>query len=185
MAEIDDVMSAVKELRNEVEKKSADQEKINKLQSALDASEKKNQELVKKQAELENAQREIAAKQEEIEKLAKASGDNSERIKELEKEIALHSAAPAGASDAWKNSEEHIAFKEYFLRGEGSKTMRTDTDVQGGYLVHPEFASDILRQLHDASPIRSFLFALIFQLPNMLVKLRNLRRAKTSSIPRP
>ena len=27
MAEIDDVMSAVKELRNEVEKKSADQEK--------------------------------------------------------------------------------------------------------------------------------------------------------------
>jgi response regulator RpfG family c-di-GMP phosphodiesterase len=110
MAEIDDVMSAVKELRNEVEKKSADQEKINKLQSALDASEKKNQELVKKQAELENAQREIAAKQEEIEKLAKASGDNSERIKELEKEIALHSAAPAGASDAWKNSEEHIAF---------------------------------------------------------------------------
>lgn len=48
MAEIDDVMSAVKELRNEVEKKSADQEKINKLQSALDASEKKNQELVKK-----------------------------------------------------------------------------------------------------------------------------------------
>lgn len=87
MAEIDDVMSAVKELRNEVEKKSADQEKINKLQSALDASEKKNQELVKKQAELENAQREIAAKQEEIEKLAKASGDNSERIKELEKKL--------------------------------------------------------------------------------------------------
>lgn len=41
--------------------------KISKLQSALDASEKKNQELVKKQAELENAQREIAAKQEEIE----------------------------------------------------------------------------------------------------------------------
>ena len=68
----------------------------------------------------------------------------------------MHAAAPAGASDAWKNSEEHIAFKEYFLRGEGSKTMRTDTDVQGGYLVHPEFASDILRQLHDASPIRSF-----------------------------
>jgi HK97 family phage major capsid protein len=156
MAEIDDVMSAVKELRNEVEKKSADQEKINKLQSALDASEKKNQELVKKQAELENAQREIAAKQEEIEKLAKASGDNSERIKELEKEIALHSAAPAGASDAWKNSEEHIAFKEYFLNGIGAKTMRTDTDVQGGYLVHPEFAADILRQLHDVSPIRSF-----------------------------
>lgn len=28
MAEIDDVMSAVKELRNEVEKKSADQEKL-------------------------------------------------------------------------------------------------------------------------------------------------------------
>lgn len=156
MAEIDDVMSAVKELRNEVEKKSADQEKINKLQSALDASEKKNQELVKKQAELENAQREIAAKQEEIEKLAKASGDNSERIKELEKEIALHAAAPAGAGDAWKNSEEHIAFKEYFLNGIGAKTMRTDTDVQGGYLVHPEFAADILRQLHDVSPIRSF-----------------------------
>lgn len=156
MVEISDVMSAVHELREEVNKKTADNEKINKIQAELDKAETKNQEIVKKQAELENAQREIAAKQEEIETLSKTANDNAERIKELEKEISLRISAPAGASDAWKNSEEHLAFKEYFLSGMGSKTMRTDTDVQGGYLVAPEFAADILRQLHDESPIRSF-----------------------------
>lgn len=150
------LLSAVKELREEVSKKTVDAEKVNKINTYLDEAEKKNQELVAKQAELEKAQREIKDAHEELEQLKKSNIANAEQIKEFEKQLALRVAASEGADDAWKNSEEHLAFKEYFVNGIDSKAMRTDTDVQGGYLVTPEFASDILRQMHDISPIRSF-----------------------------
>lgn len=151
----EEVLSAVKELRDEVAKKTVDAEKVNRINQALDSVEAKNQELVAKQAQLENSQRELKEAQDELMALKENAAENADRIKELEKQISL-GVAEKDKGEAWKNSEEHIAFKDYYKNGVECKTMRTDTEVQGGYLVAPEFASDILRQMHDISPIRAF-----------------------------
>lgn len=140
------LMEAINELRSEVEKKNQDQnkEKIEKINADLDAQEKANQKLV---AELKQAE--------------KGAEELKERMAALEIELAH---GKAGQGKNYKESEEYKAL-ELFVKGgheelarsdmDVKALLRTDIDKDGGYLVHSEIESTMLKNITETSPIRS------------------------------
>lgn len=138
---IQQVNEAITELRKEVDKKSADPEKIEKLQSALDVFEEKNQEQVAKQLATE-----------------KESLDQKERIDQLELEVARSSKSTGlnyQDSDTHKALLSYVKNSELRMTSEEVKVLRTDNDVSGGYLVTSEMDSMVTKDITEISNIRS------------------------------
>ena len=136
-----DVMNALGELRTEMEKKAPDMEKVERLNTALDEQEEKNQQVV--------------AEQKRIEGLAE---DQKERIDALEVEIAR--AGPS-VKQNYRDSDEYKAMNELcrggleMLNSEQKALLRTDSDVSGGFLVASELDSEITKKITEISNIRS------------------------------
>jgi HK97 family phage major capsid protein len=138
---IADVAQAVEELRGEFEKKSPDFEKVDKIESFLQEQEQKNQELV--------AESKAAEKREE---------ELKERMDALEVEIAR---AGPGSEKSYKDGEEFKALETYVKEGvygvthEQKAILRTDSDVQGGFLVPVEMDNTTTKKITEISNIRS------------------------------
>lgn len=140
------VMEAVAVLGTEIKSASAESKAaVEKVSAFLDAQEKKSQELVQKLALEEKARLDLQDKIGELEKAAArpalAMDEKSRKAEELK---AVHTFARDGVLDLSKLSAET---KAYF---------RTDSDVNGGYLVEGEMDRSITRNLVELSPIRAY-----------------------------
>lgn len=142
----EEIQSLVQELRATVENKNAEsaesKEKIAKIEKKLNAQEDSNQKLV---AEIN----ERKANELKIE----------EKYKDLERQLYM---MPNTLSDKQK-SQEMKSFENFIKTGqmkyaeEGTekKYLRTDVDVDGGYLAPIEYVKEILKNITEISPIRS------------------------------
>lgn len=136
------VMEAITELRTEVETKTKDVGKIEKIEAFLDEQEKKNQALTK---ELEAK----AAKQAELE----------EKLANIEKDL-LRPRTAAGTDEKVK-SEAVKAFDKLVIEGkeamspEEFKYLRTNSGQEGGFLVAVDYVKEIIKGITEISPMRS------------------------------
>jgi len=135
------VNEALKELRSEFDKKSQDLGKIEKLEAILDKHEEANQKATKESLEIKNKADEIAAKCDSLEAELKRSS--------------------LGGEEADEKKAELKAFENYFVKGEKGlneadlKALRTDVNVDGGYLVPIEQSNEIIKKITEVSDVRS------------------------------
>lgn len=143
-----EVQSAVGELRKSIEKYGADSSdfktKSEKIETDLKTFDDTNQKLVQ-----------------ELEQEKKGSVERDERIQTLELEMAK-----GGASSGlnFKESDEYKALQAYCIGGEKGlhalddvdiKTLRTDVDTGAGYLTSTELDDAILKPITEISAMRS------------------------------
>jgi len=133
---------SVKELREELDKKSVDTEKVDRIQSTLDALENKNQDIFKDY------------------KLAENRGkDMKERVDLLEVEIARTGAN--GNNKNYKETVEYKALNAYCKTGlqglaeEHKAALRTDVSTAGGFLTMIESDTVITKPFQEISDMRS------------------------------
>lgn len=137
---LEDVNGALKELREEVEKKDVDLEKVAKLEEILNTYEEKNVELVKTQ---ESAKQEIE--------------DFKERIEDLEKKLSR----PGNGSVEDETKAEYKALSDFITKGaenmtpEDLKYLRSDNETDGGVLAPAEFVREIIKDITEISALRS------------------------------
>lgn len=181
---MDEMLNAVHELRTTFEKTTSkvdglenkfnsldgmDQEKVNKINEALNKFESYNQELVK-QAEADRTARENLEK-----KFDALSKDNSELIKALSYQSESNDQDENGISketnstfakliklereDIMANHKDELNKFEGSVPTEGpasNSTIRTDINTKGGYLVNPAIANKIFKEASGVSQIESF-----------------------------
>lgn len=92
--------------------------------------------------------------------------------------IEAKAARPDAGSDGEKQpSAERKAFTAYLRHGNSApeaelKALSMSSDAQGGYLAPPEFASEILRDLVEFSPIRQYASVRGTSAPSVIYPLR-------------
>ena len=152
----------VTELREEVEKKSVDPEKVRRLNAFLDESEEKiNQPLTRAIAEQKQAQEDIAEFKEKLEAAGVTEVETKARMDVLENELARRGAAGAADPDVYRESPEYKALNEYCrigdvrLSDEQKALLRTDIAPDGGFLVTTEMDTEITKKITEVDPIRS------------------------------
>lgn len=137
-----DVMGAVKELRDEFDKKNPDFDKIDKIEKGLQEQETKNQTLFADQKAGEKRETEL-----------------KERMDVLEVELSRGLGPRQGKqyrdSDEYKAMQRYIKEGSYALDNEQKAILRTDSDVQGGFLVQTEMDNAITKKITEISAIRS------------------------------
>lgn len=161
----DSLQQVVGQLRELVESKSKEhkesaeyKEKFDKLSVAMENAEKKQNDLVSKIAaekeEAKNAAKALEKKLDELETKAFRPTGNGE-VKELK-------------SEAMQNWEDVLRTKEKFeavtilkkmnesvLKNDlEKKYLRTDSNVDGGYLCPPEWAREIAKKIVEITPMR-------------------------------
>ena len=138
----EEVLGAVKSLREEFEKKSPNFEKIDAIEVSLEGFEAKNQELL-----------------EQVKGTEKREEEMKERVDALEVELARSGGAGEGKN--YKDSEEYKSLEMFckkgldFLDQEQKLILRTDSDVQGGFLVTSEMDNAITKEITEISAIRT------------------------------
>lgn len=80
------------------------------------------------------------------------------RLDKLEAKANRHQGTTEGKADM---TEERKAFAVYLRQGEriadeDKKALNVSSDTQGGFLAPPEMSSEVIRDLIEYSPIRSF-----------------------------
>lgn len=141
----EEISQAVKELREEVVKVSENQDpaKIEAINTRLDTYEQTQQEVVKKQAEERADELEL-----------------KERIDTLELEIAKKSEEP-GRKGEFRDTPEYKSFQKFMINGERGlddeefKTLRTDIDPSGGFLVPEDMADFVTDKIIEVSDIQA------------------------------
>lgn len=152
---IEDVLNGVKELREEFEKSSPNFAKIDLIEKSLEKQEASNQELTKSIKESEGREAEL---KERMSKLDESGKDYLERVDSLEKELARSGDT---IKKNYQEAPEYKALNTYVKSGafaldhEEKAILRTDSDVQGGFLVTTEMDTMITKQIVEISPIRS------------------------------
>jgi HK97 family phage major capsid protein len=138
---MNDVAEAVSELRKEFDKKSINFEKIDKIEAVLATQEEKNQQLL---TDTKTAE--------------KSADELKERMDVLETELARSGGAGEGKdyhqSDEYKALEQFVKRDVYSLDAEQKAALRTDSDVQGGFLVPTEMDNAITKKITEISDIR-------------------------------
>lgn len=139
---INDIMQGVKDLREEFEKKTPDLEKIEKIEKALEQQEEKNQTALV-----------------EVKAAEKREEEMKERMDAMEVELANGAGQAEGKnyrdSEEYKAIEQFIKHDAYSLDAEQKAILRTDSDVQGGFLVMSEMDNAITKKITEVSNIRS------------------------------
>ena len=136
------IMIAVKELRSEMDKKMPDTGKLEKINDFLDKQEEISQALTKRNGEIDKEAKEL-----------------KERLEGLEVELSRKGGKGDGVN--YKEMAEYKTLNQWCKDGtdtitqEEMKTLRTDSDVAGGFLVHPEFDTVITKKITEISDIRS------------------------------
>lgn len=157
---INDVLSGVKELREEFDKKSPNFDKIEKIEKVLAAHEEANQKMVVESKAAENRETEM-----------------KERMDVMEAEMAR--AGGPGDGKNYRDGAEYKALAHfvkmggYALDAEQKASLRTDNDVQGGYLVAAEMDNMITKKITEVSPIRSIARVRTISSKSLSVPVRN------------
>lgn len=155
-----EVKEAVTALREEFSKKSLDFEKIEKIEAVLEKQEEKNQQLLTDTKAAE-----------------KSADELKERMETLEVEMAR--SGGAGEGKDYKKSEEYKSLQLFCQKGvtfmdqEQKATLRTDSDVQGGFLVMTEMDNAITKKIEEVSNIRSIARVRTIGAKSLEVPVRN------------
>ena len=140
MSGTQEVMEAIKELRSEVELKTKDVGKIDKIEKFLDEQEKKNADLVKQIQEKEAKQAEFEQKLANIEKdlmRTRSGGETKvtpEEVKSFDKLV--------------REGKEELTADE-------KKYLRSNSGQEGGFLVPVDYVREVIKGITEISPMRS------------------------------
>ena len=138
---MNDVMQGVKQLREEFDKKSPDFAKIEKIEKDLETQEAKNQEIIKDQKAGEKRETELKERMDVLEtELARGAGGSEKNYRD---------------SEEFKSLDVYVKNGIYHLDQEQKAILRTDSDVQGGFLVPTEMDNAITKKITEVSAIRS------------------------------
>ena len=139
-----EAMDIVTKIHEKIEKYGKDsaevKEFIAKTKKTLEAQEDKNQKLVAQIAEEKNLREELGEKYDamQVEMIRKTSGGKVD-YKETEEYKALNLMAKGGLGA---------------LDSEQKALLRSDSDVDGGYLTNSEFDTEIIRKITEISAVR-------------------------------
>ena len=141
----------VKELRETVEAKNkADAEKaekIAKMEKDLAANEKVNQDITQKMIAAQNEAKEFKEKLSTFEKILarpNLSGEDKNAVSEEMKSFSTF--VKKGVKDSTGN---------FIMTPEELKYLRTDSNVEGGFLAPPEYINEIIKKIVEIVPARS------------------------------
>jgi HK97 family phage major capsid protein len=151
---IGNLFKQVRDLAEAKTKESSETKvQLEKLNGAIDKLEKDNQGLVVKQ---QQAYKDKLDLEEGFNKLEKAltrlpsfiaQSEKAPYIKSFEKAIQFGGAAQMEYQNALLNSA-------FAMTDLGKKYLRTDSNVDGGFLVPPEYVAEIIKKITEISPIR-------------------------------
>jgi len=163
----EEIMTAVTELRKEVEKKGLiDQDKVVRLNVVLDGYEAKNQQITLLEQNAKNLETDITEikklREEEKEAGNVRSIELKQQITDMEAEIARGIATKnASDPDAFRDTPEYKSLNLYCKEGERvlfqeehKVLLRTDAAVDGGILVPSELDTQITKKIVEIDPIR-------------------------------
>lgn len=140
MSGTQEVMEAIRELRSEVETKTKDIGKIDKIEKFLDEQEKKSEQLLKDIAAKD-------AKQEELET----------KLKNIEQDLMR----PRNGGTEKVTPEEVKSFDKLVREGkeemsaEERKYLRTNSGQEGGFLVPVDYVREVIKGITEISPMRT------------------------------
>ncbi|MCH8979022.1 MAG: phage major capsid protein [Armatimonadetes bacterium] len=166
---VETVMTALTELRKEVEKKGfIDKEKVERLQKVLDQTEAKSAEITAlNQAKdaLETDVKELKALKTQYEEARKvdelSAAEFKGRLDQLEADIARGIQRVDGNDDGkFRETDGYKALVEYCVKGDDMNLelkveLRTDDATAGGVLTTTELDNVITKQIIEIDPIRS------------------------------
>lgn len=119
--------------------KQVSKSKYEEIESKLFSLEEQNQKLIAEKAAEEKARQDV-----------------EEKIDLLEKKLQRPAAGEAAVKDGIKALETYILKGADAVRELEEKTLRTDINVDGGFLAKdPEILEDIIKDITEVSPIRS------------------------------
>ncbi len=136
------VILAVDKLKIELDKKSIDKDKVDRIEAFLDEQEKKNQKIVEKYKQDEQNEK-----------------DMKERVDSLEVELAR--ASSQSVKKNYRETAEYKALTKFCTKGEKNLSveekaaLRTDSNELGGFLTMTEQESFITKKKVEVSNIRS------------------------------
>ena len=162
-AEILELGQAVHALREEIQKNKVDPAKVEKLNSFFDGYEERyNQPLVLAQQAAKNAEADVTELKALLETQGTNAGEAGNRIEALELEIATRGARESAENPTeYKNSDAYKALTQYAIHGyelldiETKQLLRTDNDLEGGFLAPSELDTEIVKQVTEIDPLRS------------------------------
>jgi len=163
MAESDknSVEQIVAELRALVETKSKEsgeyKEQLDKLSISFEAAEKKNADIAKEVIAKNEKEIALEKKVNELEtKFYRPSGDSHIKLVS-EAETFLKKALTRSRQESFDALADmkQMHAKSMFEYGMETKYMRTDSNVDGGYLCPPEWSKEIAKKIIEISPMRS------------------------------
>ncbi len=143
--ELKEFSQAWEELKTTLESKEADdalsKEKIEKLDKTLDG-------FCEKQTEM-------------LASISKDADERDELKKQVDELEAKISRVNTGSDDKEKVKSEAKAFEQFIRKGpdhiseEEKQFLRTDSDVEGGFLAPSEFVLEIIKKITEISPLRT------------------------------
>lgn len=159
-----DVKSALNALKDSVEAKNA--ETVKNVEKFFAKYEDENQKLVKQHAEFARATEARDAEVKKIEAELAGTKKDSEAYKSRVEKLELLLASGTGnketdAALARKSAEYENFFKFFQGKSQNSndidfKTLRTDSDTQGAYLIPQIMDNQIRKYITEMSPVRLF-----------------------------
>ena len=159
---LEEVNTAVGELRAEVKSSRPDKEKQERIDGLLDTYEEKVvQPLILAQEEAKNLKEDYAALEEKMVEAGATASEAKERCESLELELANRTAHQNSEDpEAYRLSDEYKALRRWVEVGDRDVTpeekvlLRTDINADGGYLVPTEMDSMIVKKITEIDPIR-------------------------------
>lgn len=151
-----EVHNALAELKSAVDTKNADTEK-KALDAVLKIEEKMSAQAAQHEVEKNEKANQIADLTEKLEAEGKSKTEISDRLAELEVTIANRGHENGGADE--RKSAQYTAFMEDFMQKGVEDTMdlkiyRTDSAVDGGYLLPKVMDNELRRLIVENSPAR-------------------------------
>ena len=140
MTEITQVNEALAALRAEVKSFAPDQAVIKKCNDFLDAQETKNQDLTTKLSEERKSREDLQEKMVSLEADLKRGSLGSDEKDSIEAEM---------------KSYENFIMKGESISQEELKYLRTNVNVDGGFLVPTEQSTEIIKKITEISDVRS------------------------------
>jgi len=158
---LDEIQTAVTALREEVKKAAPDREKVEKINAFLDTAEEKVFQPINRAAmELGKREAEVKELGERLEKSGKSNAEIKARVDALERELARgdYRTKPEQSHREAPEYKALVAFAKGGIHGvtaEQKALLRTDSSIDGGFLVVNEVDSEITKKITEIDPIRS------------------------------
>jgi HK97 family phage major capsid protein len=179
---INEVMGELRKLTEQVTTKGKEsseyKEKMDKLSIAFENAEKNNTALVAKMAQEEVAKKELAEKLDQLEtKFMRPSGVVNPDVKSAaynEFMEALTTPDKILASDKLHKASAACRAEHMMLATEAQKKyLRTDNNIEGGFMCPPQFDEQIQKKMIEISPMRSLCRVSTIAMKSLNIIVRN------------